>query len=179
MKISSLLGLVLVVLIGGGIIYAYSTGFVTTTPTPLTDADQVACTADAMQCPDGSWVGRSGPKCEFVCPTPSQDEGTSITTTLSAGLNQSAQGLGIIIVTLAILEDSRCPLNVQCIQAGTVRLRAQITSELGTNIQEFTLGTPVTTEDEIVTLSNVTPAPNSTRHITPNEYQFTFTVTKR
>ncbi|HEY4501530.1 MAG TPA: hypothetical protein VJJ20_00485 [Candidatus Paceibacterota bacterium] len=28
----------------------------------------VACTADAMQCPDGSYVGRSGPNCEFVCP---------------------------------------------------------------------------------------------------------------
>jgi len=26
-----------------------------------------ACSQDAMQCPDGSWVGRSGPKCEFVC----------------------------------------------------------------------------------------------------------------
>ncbi len=28
----------------------------------------VVCTADARQCPDGSYVGRSGPKCEFVCP---------------------------------------------------------------------------------------------------------------
>lgn len=28
----------------------------------------VACTMDAMQCSDGSWVGRTGPNCEFVCP---------------------------------------------------------------------------------------------------------------
>jgi len=28
----------------------------------------VACTTDAKQCPDGSYVGRSGPNCEFVCP---------------------------------------------------------------------------------------------------------------
>lgn len=28
---------------------------------------QTMCTMDAMQCPDGSWVGRSGPRCEFVC----------------------------------------------------------------------------------------------------------------
>ena len=27
----------------------------------------VACTMDAMQCTDGSWVGRSGPSCEFAC----------------------------------------------------------------------------------------------------------------
>ena len=26
------------------------------------------CTQEAMQCPDGSWVGRSGPNCQFVCP---------------------------------------------------------------------------------------------------------------
>ena len=29
----------------------------------------VACTLDAKQCPDGSYVGRTGPNCEFVCPT--------------------------------------------------------------------------------------------------------------
>lgn len=29
---------------------------------------QTMCTMDAMQCPDGSWTGRSGPNCEFVCP---------------------------------------------------------------------------------------------------------------
>lgn len=32
-------------------------------------AEQVACTMEAKECPDGSYVGRSGPKCEFVsCP---------------------------------------------------------------------------------------------------------------
>ncbi len=30
--------------------------------------NQVMCTMDAQQCADGSWVGRSGPQCEFVCP---------------------------------------------------------------------------------------------------------------
>jgi hypothetical protein len=31
--------------------------------------DFVACTMDAMQCPDGSYVGRTGPDCTFSCPT--------------------------------------------------------------------------------------------------------------
>lgn len=32
--------------------------------------DGVVCTMDAMQCPDGSYVGRKGPNCEFSpCPT--------------------------------------------------------------------------------------------------------------
>lgn len=32
------------------------------------DGEPVACTMDAMMCPDGSYVGRTGPNCEFVCP---------------------------------------------------------------------------------------------------------------
>jgi hypothetical protein len=30
--------------------------------------EAVMCTMDAFQCPDGSYVGRTGPDCEFVCP---------------------------------------------------------------------------------------------------------------
>ncbi|SRR3989339_1640468 len=30
--------------------------------------EPVACTMDAKQCPNGSYVGRTGPNCEFVCP---------------------------------------------------------------------------------------------------------------
>lgn len=37
------------------------------TPTP--PAETVMCTQEAKQCPDGSYVGRTGPKCEFTaCP---------------------------------------------------------------------------------------------------------------
>lgn len=32
-----------------------------------TNSDAVVCTADAMVCPDGTSVGRTGPNCEFVC----------------------------------------------------------------------------------------------------------------
>ena len=38
---------------------------VATTTKPV---ESVACTMDAKMCPDGSYVGRSGSKCEFVCP---------------------------------------------------------------------------------------------------------------
>jgi len=32
-----------------------------------TNKNDVICTQEARECPDGSWVGRSGPKCEFIC----------------------------------------------------------------------------------------------------------------
>ncbi|HTK83644.1 MAG TPA: hypothetical protein VL625_01035 [Patescibacteria group bacterium] len=35
------------------------------------------CTMDAKKCPDGSWVSRTGPNCEFApCPGEKSDEGT-------------------------------------------------------------------------------------------------------
>lgn len=36
--------------------------------------EPVACTMDAKMCPDGSFVGRSGPNCEFeACPASAED----------------------------------------------------------------------------------------------------------
>ena|SRR3989338_3725623 len=36
---------------------------------PQNQPDEIACTQDAKECPDGSFVGRTGPNCEFaVCP---------------------------------------------------------------------------------------------------------------
>lgn len=41
----------------------------TTATVKVTGADQsgTICTADAYQCPNGNWVGRTGPNCQFVC----------------------------------------------------------------------------------------------------------------
>ncbi len=45
----------------------------------------VACTMDAMQCPDGSYVGRTGPHCEFICPAVSSTTGSTSGTGSSGG----------------------------------------------------------------------------------------------
>ncbi len=39
-----------------------------TTSTVRVGSQPVACTMDAMLCPNGTWIGRTGPNCEFVCP---------------------------------------------------------------------------------------------------------------
>lgn len=41
----------------------------TQTSAPDTTQPGIACTEEARQCPDGSFVGRSGPQCEFICPS--------------------------------------------------------------------------------------------------------------
>lgn len=51
----------------------------TTPETPNTnEEEQVLCTADAMLCPDGTYVGRSGPNCEFACPIPEVPEDVQV-----------------------------------------------------------------------------------------------------
>ncbi|MDO8561716.1 MAG: hypothetical protein Q7S05_02715 [bacterium] len=132
-----------------------------------------ACTQEAKLCPDGSSVGRTGPNCEFAqCPV--SEPGS-----LLARIGQEVSGLGVGITPLAVLEDSRCPIDVQCIQAGTVRLRARLISGLGTATQEFTIGRPITTEGETVTLVDVLPQPRAGVEIKESEYVFRFNVAKR
>ncbi|MFN3693187.1 MAG: Gmad2 immunoglobulin-like domain-containing protein [Candidatus Paceibacteria bacterium] len=72
---------VLVVFFGG-----FMVGRVTAPqPTELTPAplpEEMMCTQDAMQCPDGSYVGRTGPSCEFVCPPIATNERVRLTSPL-------------------------------------------------------------------------------------------------
>lgn len=135
------------------------------------------CTMEAKICPDGSAVGREGPNCEFAqCPgTTTEDESV----TLEARMGEQVSGLGVEIAPTKLLEDSRCPIDVTCIQAGTVRLQARLSSGLGDATQEFKLGEPVTTEAETVTLAAVSPEPKSTVQLKASDYRFAFTVAKR
>lgn len=166
--ILSLLGVVLIVVA----IYFYQKG-----NAPVTNNNneqEVMCTADAFQCPDGTWVGRTGPNCQFECPTPSTE-----TATVETMIDQGASALDVKIVPLAVIEDSRCPKDVQCIQAGTVRVRAQLISGLGTANQIFTLNAPVTTEAETITLVEVRPETEAGKSINAKDYRFVFKISKR
>ena len=58
---------IIVISLTAGIVLftGYMASFKYLKPSP----EAVFCTQDAMQCPDGSYVGRTGPNCEFaVCP---------------------------------------------------------------------------------------------------------------
>gem|GEM_PF-4007227 len=53
---------------------------------PHYGSQPVACTADAMMCPDGSFVGRTGPNCEFAeCPSGDSLEVDSFVDCVAAG----------------------------------------------------------------------------------------------
>lgn len=143
------------------------------------DGTATVCTLDATQCPDGSWVGRSGPNCQFVCPTGASPASNKNSITLQTVIGQEVAGLNIRITPLEVVEDSRCPIDVQCIQAGTVKVRATLVGGLGSASQIFTLNTPVTTESEKITLISVSPEKESKKTIASADYRFTFTIVKK
>ena len=55
--------------------------------TPALIPDGVACTMEAKICPDGSAVGRSGPKCEFAACPPVVTNPGWLTTSTEGGLS--------------------------------------------------------------------------------------------
>ena len=68
-----ILYVIIAVAVVAGVISALVSYFAEVAEAPVntaTSTDPVACAEDAMQCPDGLFVGRSGPNCEFVCPAP-------------------------------------------------------------------------------------------------------------
>lgn len=120
--------------------------------------EPVACTMEAMQCSDGSYVGRSGPNCEFTaCPaTPGFNEELSFSVgkkiTLEDGLK----------VTLAQINDSRCKEGVVCVWAGEISAQFTITGgAVGGAGKEVLLGTSTaktkTTDGYVFELKNATP----------------------
>ncbi|MEK9160481.1 MAG: hypothetical protein AAB440_00385 [Patescibacteria group bacterium] len=98
---------------------------------------------------------------------------------LKTRIKEHASGLGVRITPLELLEDSRCSEDVACIQAGTIRVRASITSGARTTEGVFTLGIVETREQETITLVAVEPAPRAEVAIPLQDYRFTFGIEKR
>ncbi len=135
--------------------------------------DGIACTQEAKLCPDGSAVGRTGPECEFAeCPSTSD---STDSTTVALAIGASAAIHGTTIGVLDLVEDSRCPIDVQCIQAGTVRVRISIDSY---NLPfTLTLNQPQEMENMSITLTSVIPEQKySQKTVPPTDYRFTFRV---
>ena len=131
----------------------------------------VACTAEAKQCPDGTYVGRTGPKCEFTpCPIPNTSPGAS------AALGERARIGSIAITPLEVLQDSRCPVDAQCIQAGTVRISAKLESGSDSRTVALQLGAPFSFAGAHVLLLDVVPVRAVGKTLSPSDYHFIFTV---
>lgn len=109
-----------------------------------------------------------------VAPVAAETGATAI-----AALGETVPVGGIEITPKEVVEDSRCPTDVQCIQAGTVRLLVHVRSGMGESDMTLTLGAVATTETESLLLAVVTPSKVSTEPTADAAYRFTFDVAKR
>lgn len=147
----------------GAIILKTSTGDAGTEPVVLT-----------VEKRDGSFVITSY---RNETDPPAAPEVTEVT--VSAALAESVPVFSVTLTPVSVEEDSRCPSDVTCIQAGTVRVKTAIVSAVGQGEIVLTLGEPATTEAEIITLTDVTPYPVASMPTEDAQYRFTFKVAKR
>ena len=94
----------------------------------------------------------------------------------TAPLNEAANLDGLTVRPLAVIEDSRCPAQVQCVWAGRVRIRAEVS---GNGTQELTLGEPLALRSGTLTLVDVRPSKRAAEPIAARAYQFTFRFQRR
>jgi len=85
----------------------------------------------------------------------------------------------ITLDSIEIIEDSRCPSDVMCIQAGTVRLTLGI-NEAGTpSTQNIKLGEQIETKNHTIEFVSVSPDNISTSKLHKKDYRFTFEVLEK
>lgn len=206
--------------------------------------EQIACTMDALMCPDGSGVGRSGPDCAFLaCPqqdsfvgelqqavggefqliVPSPDATTQEVTyvlPLEIRVSNALQdfvGKNVIVygafttgstyrvetiteatdeditigtvrlgetklinrvrITLnEITQDSRCPIDAVCIQAGSVTASVTLQSDTDKETVEITEGTSVAFDVFRISILSVAPARMASQPFDETAYQIVFKV---
>ena len=203
----------------------------------------IACTAEALMCPDGSGVGRTGAECKFApCPDSAEPyigkllqnggdfflvvaasenspfevnyalplrfrisnavqdlvdkqvvvrgkfiEGATLeveTMELSTEGNEVTVGVGetkfmngVKITLHGVVQDSRCPVDVVCIQAGAITARVTLKSD--TDTETFNMPSdevPHPFDSYKVSIVNVNPPRVSTHETEPASYKVTFKV---
>lgn len=94
-------------------------------------------------------------------------------------LNQSGSTLGLTLTPTEVVDDSRCPIDVNCIQAGTVHMRASLSTTAATQAQLFEIGKPIVFGRYTVTLSDVGPARHAVEKAVLLKYHFIFSVVRK
>lgn len=103
-------------------------------------------------------------------------DGVNTADVIEAKIDQGGSSFGIQITPREILEDSRCPEDVQCIQAGQVRVRAIVINDAKEYEQTFILNEPTLVGTLRINLIRVEPKPQSKVKPKPNAYTFYFEV---
>lgn len=92
----------------------------------------------------------------------------------TAGLGQSTRVGALTVTPEALIEDSRCPADVQCVWAGRLVLRARIEGRGWRETADLTLGRAYVTRGTRLTLIRVEPERTSQSPPSQSSYRFAF-----
>lgn len=105
------------------------------------------------------------------------------TVTLKRGQQKSAANGEIILKFISVLEDSRCPTDVNCVWAGNAKVEVLISDNRGgskKSVMNTTTGGPLGDQHNgwAIYLTSLTPSPKSGKTIKQRSYVATFKVTR-
>ncbi len=99
--------------------------------------------------------------------------------TKSDGITRARLGETVVVdgpkvTPLKVLEDSRCPVGVQCVWAGQVRLSVGIELGARSETRDLTSGKPEQVADGTLELVEVTPGTKAGQPVYAEDYRFGF-----
>lgn len=88
-------------------------------------------------------------------------------------IGETTQFAGTKVTVVKLLEDSRCPAEVNCVWAGRVKISLAIVRDGGTNMRELGSDTPIQALGGTLELLQTRPERRADRIIAPGDYRFT------
>lgn len=110
-----------------------------------------------------------------------KDDGNIVKDT-QLGFGESKSIQGVTITPLELIEDSRCPINAECVSRGRVIVQINISDGLTRFTENIELGQSLSVTangDTSVKFISVTPELVSTKSISLDDYRFEFNVIKK
>ena len=92
----------------------------------------------------------------------------------TAGLGQVAYTNGLYVRPIAIVEDSRCPINAICVWAGRLIVRSEVRGGSWKKVLNLELGKSQQVADGALTLIGAQPSKLAGTPAEPGAYRFTF-----
>ena len=105
-----------------------------------------------------------------------------IISNVEVGKQKKASRSKINVKFVSVIEDSRCPPDVQCIQAGNARIKV-IVSKAGSDPKTFEMNTNLGEKGNIyngyaIYLTDLSPVPETTARFSQNTYKATFSISR-
>ena len=100
--------------------------------------------------------------------------------TLKAGQQKTAKTGRITVKFLELIEDSRCPADVNCVWAGIAKIKVQLSKNGKKSVVELNTQNEKSTvfQGHTLTLKDLQPRQTSTSKYSPSAYSATLTISK-